>query len=192
MSMRQVLPYLMSVGLVLGVVGCGVRPAALGGDRPLENPGANLWNMSAVPQVNPTSTDPWSSELPQMAIAVVDQTIPKTTSAILYIPDGSCASFQPRTVSLPAQNTMNHAISQLMEEKTIETIPLAGYRVEQRLSGTVRVDLRFKPDMTQSVYALSNCEQFALFGSIRATLVQNPQWQVTQVIFTERGKELAL
>lgn len=192
MNLRPVLPYLTSASLLLLAAACSIQPTSMGGDRPLETSSDQIWQSTLDPTPHFTSTAAWSDELPMMAIALVDQAIPQTTSATLYTVDSSCAAFEPKTVNLPNQNSMGRAVGALLADPSVKSIPLAGYRVEQRLSGTVRVDLRFAPNMTKSVYALSSCEQFALFGSIRATLVQNPQWEVTQVIFTERGKELAL
>jgi hypothetical protein len=192
MTMRSVLPYLTAASLLLGATGCTMRPTSVGGDRPLNNASTYLWSISPPSTGQPSTAASWPDGVQRMAIALVDQAQPKTTAATLYMADGSCTAFESKTVELPPQDAIDHAISQLLATQSVKSIPLAGYRVEQRLSGTVRVDLRFAPDMTRSVYSLSNCEQFALFGSIRATLVQNPQWQVTQVIFTERGKELVL
>jgi hypothetical protein len=144
--------------------------------------------------LNHSLNDPplhWAEAVPQVAIALVNHALPTTQTVTLYPADASCSAFMATPVELPRAQALERAVGQLLGHASVQTIPITGYRVEQRLSGTVRVDLRFAPDMAQSVYDLSRCEQFALFGSIRATLLQNPQWQVSQVIFTQRGKELA-
>ncbi|MFO0142950.1 MAG: sporulation/spore germination protein, partial [Aphanizomenon sp.] len=38
----------------------------------------------------------------------------------------------------------------------------------------------------------SSCEQFALFSSIRKTLISNAQWKIKEVRFTERGEDIML
>ncbi|MFM6369036.1 MAG: sporulation/spore germination protein, partial [Dolichospermum sp.] len=40
--------------------------------------------------------------------------------------------------------------------------------------------------------SLSSCEQFALFGSVRKTLMSNSEWKIKDVRFTERGEDIVL
>lgn len=198
MKPQSVLTYLTAVGLLLSMASGASVLAATAGDRPpatLENrtvdtSGNSLQN--ATPSPSSVAQTSWSGDVTQWAIAVVDQTIPQTTTATLLTANASCSVFEATTVELPKEGAIAQAVGTILADESIDGIPLTGYRVEQRLSGAVRVDLRFAPDMPQNIYSLSSCEQFALFDSIRATLIQNSQWQVTQVIFTERGKELAL
>lgn len=198
MKSQSVLTYLTAVGLLLSMVSGtavfasteGDRPPATLEDRTLDPSGISLEN--AAPSSASIAQTSWSGDLTQWAIAVVDQTVPQTTTATLFTADASCSGFEATTVELPKEGAIAQAVGAVLADESIDGIPLTGYRVDQRLSGAVRVDLRFAPGMSQSIYSLSSCEQFALFDSIRATLIHNSQWQVTQVIFTERGKELAL
>jgi hypothetical protein len=40
--------------------------------------------------------------------------------------------------------------------------------------------------------SLSVCEQRALLGSLRETLINQPDWKIKAVTFTNRGNPLAL
>ena len=68
---------------------------------------------------------------------------------------------------------------------------LAGYRVQRDDSTrTVNVDLRIAPDAPRRWASLSTCEQFSLLGSLRNTLLQNPELDIAGVEFTSRGEPL--
>jgi hypothetical protein len=57
-------------------------------------------------------------------------------------------------------------------------------------NGVATIDLRIAPESKRQIVSLSSCEQFALFGSLRKTLTSNPQWNIKDVRFTERGQEV--
>ncbi|MFM6472207.1 MAG: sporulation/spore germination protein, partial [Dolichospermum sp.] len=54
------------------------------------------------------------------------------------------------------------------------------------------VDIRVSPESKRQLFSLSSCEQFALFGSVRKTLMSNSEWKIKDVSFTERGEDITL
>jgi hypothetical protein len=86
---------------------------------------------------------------------------------------------------------MNEAIGKIFKEQNTADFSVSGYRVNKK-NGIVIVDIRLSPESKRQVSSLSSCEQFALFSSIRKTLISNAQWKIKEVRFTERGEDIML
>lgn len=113
------------------------------------------------------------------------------TSAKIFFPDGNCEALVPDEVEVPVGASLDRAIAKLMEKSVGNGLDVAGYRVDvDSANGLATVDFRLSPDSQRQFISLSQCEQFALFGSLRKTLTENSQWNVKNVRFTEQGQEL--
>ena len=86
---------------------------------------------------------------------------------------------------------MNEAIGKIFKEQNTADFSVSGYRVNVK-NGVAIVDLRVSPESKRQVSSLSSCEQFALFSSVRKTLISNSQWKIKDVRFTERGEDITL
>lgn len=115
----------------------------------------------------------------------------KTTNVTLYISDDQCQELIPRKADISTQEPMNEAIGKIFKEQNTADFSVSGYRVNVK-NGVAIVDLRISPDSKRQVSSLSSCEQFALFSSVRKTLISNSQWKIKDVRFTERGEDIAL
>ncbi|WP_404800422.1 sporulation/spore germination protein [Atlanticothrix silvestris] len=115
----------------------------------------------------------------------------KTANVTLYTSDVQCQKLIPQQVSVPAAEPVTGAVGKIIEERDTGDLSLSGYRVKVE-NGTATVDLRLSPQSKRQLLSLSSCEQFALFGSLRKTLTSNTQWNIKEVRFTERGKEVIL
>ncbi|MTJ55333.1 sporulation/spore germination protein [Anabaena sp. UHCC 0253] len=115
----------------------------------------------------------------------------KTTNVTLYTSDDQCQQLIPKKADVSAQEPMNEAISKIFKEQDTADFSVAGYRVNVN-NGIATVDVRISPDSKRQVSSLSSCEQFALFGSVRKTLISNSEWKIKDVRFTERGEDIAL
>lgn len=115
----------------------------------------------------------------------------KTTNVTLYTSDSQCQELVPQKVSVPAEEPVEGAVGKIIEERDSADFVLSGYRVNVQ-DGVATVDLRISPGSQRQFTSLSSCEQFALFGSLRKTLLSNSQWKIREVRFTERGEELIL
>ena len=97
----------------------------------------------------------------------------------------------PQQVSLTAAEPITAAVGKIIEEQNTADFDLSAYRVQVQ-NGIATVDFRLSPLSKRQFVSLSSCEQFALFGSLRKTLISNAEWNIKDVRFTEQGKELIL
>ena len=109
----------------------------------------------------------------------------------IYVMDDSCNNFQAESVEVPVDQAMTEAVGEVLERHRFEAFKLSGYRVNVENSKAT-VDLRLAADSERQFLSLSSCEQQGLFGGLEETLTQNQSWQVNQVEFTNRGKEIVL
>lgn len=116
-----------------------------------------------------------------------------TTSVTIYKADSQCETFVPETVTVPVETPVQGAIKEVLDWEENGDFSLAGYRVRiDPKSRIATVDLRLAPDSKRKFVSLSTCEQFALFGSLRKTLISNSQWKIKDVRFTEKGQAIFL
>ncbi|AFZ11950.1 hypothetical protein Cri9333_1036 [Crinalium epipsammum PCC 9333] len=112
-------------------------------------------------------------------------------TATIYQADNQCQNLVPKKVVIPAKNSLQAALGEVLEPRNSDFI-LAGYRVSVNSNRVATVDLRVAPDSQRTFTSLSSCEQFALFGSIKKTLTNNPTWKIKEVRFTQQGEEIYL
>ncbi len=115
----------------------------------------------------------------------------KTTNVTLYTSDAQCQELIAKKADVSTKEPMNEAIGKIFKEQNTADFSVSGYRVNVK-NGVAIVDLRISPDSKRQVSSLSSCEQFALFSSVRKTLISNSQWKIKDVRFTERGEDIAL
>ena len=114
----------------------------------------------------------------------------KTTNVTVYTSDAQCQELIPQKADVSAEEPMNEAIGKIFKEQSTADFSVSGYRVNVK-NGVAIVDIRISPDSKRQVSSLSSCEQFALFSSVRKTLISN-SWKIKDVRFTERGEEIML
>lgn len=109
----------------------------------------------------------------------------------VYTIDDQCNDFVEQSVQVPSDQAMNEAIGKAMGAVDYNAFKLDGYQVN--ISGsTAIVDMKLAPGSERQFVSLSSCEQRALFGSVEKTLLDNADWNVDAVKFTDSGKELIL
>lgn len=116
----------------------------------------------------------------------------KTVRVNLYQPDIECKKLMPYPVVVERDRAIDAAVSKVLQERNSADFSVVGYRINIDENGVATVDLRLKPDSRRQFISLSMCEQFALFGSLRETLTNHPDWKIKDVQFTERGKLIEL
>jgi hypothetical protein len=149
---------------------------------------ADKTNIETTPnsQISPTpSVKPFTNDDNTKAISG------KTTNITLYTSDAQCQELIPKQAEVSAQTPINGAIGQIFKEQSTADFSVSGYRVNVK-NGIATVDLRISPNSKRQLASLSSCEQFALFSSVRKTLISNSQWQIKDVRFTERGEDITL
>jgi len=114
-------------------------------------------------------------------------------TVIIYKADTQCNSLVAEKITIPAERQVEVAVGKVLERRNTGDFDLAGYRVILNAnSGIATVDLRISPDSQRTFASLSNCEQMALFGSVRKTLTSNLGWKIQDVRFTAQGEEIYL
>lgn len=109
----------------------------------------------------------------------------------LYRLDNQCDRFQPETIQVPRQDSLTTTVGLILAEQAIVNLELSGYRVGVE-GDAVTIDLRVARDSPRRLQSLSLCEQKALLGSLKETLINQPDWGLATVRFTQRGHPLVL
>ena len=176
------------------------QSAALG---PSANPtvpiqGTVTPDTSASPTVTPSIASPTAPAKPSAEAGNRPGSTPTgvpTTASVktvtIYQADAQCSELIPAQTEVPANQPIKGAIAKVIEQQNSGDFQLTGYQVNVA-NGIATIDLQIAPGSQRQIESLSTCEQLALFGSLRETLLQNPEWQITEVRFTEQGEEIAL
>ncbi len=137
-----------------------------------------------------------SSEPPSIAVspsptASTPKPSPKLTGKTIAVDifqlDTQCNKFITTKAAIAANQPVTQAIAKTLEKANSESLDVSGYRVKVK-SGVATIDFRPIPNARRSLTTLANCEQLALFGSVRRTLTQNPTLKIKSVRFTDRGQ----
>lgn len=142
----------------------------------------------STPDQSVTPSPPSPSALPTLP---ADRLVAATTTVNIYKIDSQCVNLLPQKTTVTKTRSMEAAIAKVLEETDSGDFSIAGYRVSREGERAI-VDLRLPANSKRSFHSLSSCEQLALFGGIRKTLLNNAQWQIQSVQFTEKGEEIVL
>lgn len=115
----------------------------------------------------------------------------KTIKVTLFTSDPQCQKLIPKKISVPSDQPVTSAVGKILEQLDSADFNLSGYRITVK-NGVAKIDLRISPNSGRQFTSLSHCEQFALFGSLRKTLLSHSQWNIKEVYFTERGNKIVL
>lgn len=134
---------------------------------------------------------PRSETAPSPALPTAPTTASRaaTTQVTLFTIDNQCNDFRQTQITVPADKAIETAIGKVLEDRESGDFSLGGYRVNVN-NGVATVDLRPAPHSERSLHSLTHCEQLALFGGVRRTLLGNAQWRIQDVQFTIAGEEL--
>ncbi len=111
----------------------------------------------------------------------------------LYTLDNACEGYQIEPIQVPRPQSMETTVGLILAEQTISDLTLSGYRASYDLeSKTATIDIRVTRTSRRGLRSLSICEQKALLGSLRQTLINQPDWNIDAVTFTDRGNALVL
>ncbi|MEL6878879.1 MAG: hypothetical protein AAFP09_00005 [Cyanobacteria bacterium J06607_10] len=112
-------------------------------------------------------------------------------SVSVYTIDDQCNDFVEETIQVPADQAMFQAVGKAVDSVDANEFKLEDYRVVLE-GNTAVVDMSLADGSERQFVSLSSCEQRALFGSVEETLLNNPDWAVDAVKFTNAGEELVL
>jgi hypothetical protein len=155
----------------------------------VSQPDSTPASSAPVPRQKPVTSQPLTTGTKATTTTQAQNTI----SLNIYQADSQCQTLVPEKVTVPAGSPVDAAVGKVLEKASSGDFDLAGYRVNvNSKSGLATVDLRLAPNAQRQFLSLSTCEQFALFGSLRKTLVDNAQLKIKDVRFTEQGQDLEL
>ncbi len=155
---------------ILSLTSCSSPPVDVQQPQPLPTPEALVSPQPSKQAISPANT------------------IPVT----IYQVDSQCSELVPTKITVAKDKSLEDAIAQVLEQQNSSDFTL-NYRVNRDSEhNTVTIDFRVPSTAQRTINSLSSCEQLALFGSLRKTLTTNPDWQINEVYFTERGEEIAL
>jgi hypothetical protein len=114
---------------------------------------------------------------------------------MMYEIDNACEKLVPKPVVMPAEPgegaTLNATVAQILKTQSPTDLSPMTYQIRVN-QGEAQLDLKPAATATRSLESLSSCEQLALLGSLRETLVHHSSWGIRRVEFTARGKPLVL
>ena len=111
----------------------------------------------------------------------------------LYTLDPTCEGYRIEPIQVPRAQSMETTVDRILADQSIPELMLSGYRTSFNPDNkTVTIDLRVARNSGRVLQSLSFCEQKALLGSLRETLIHQPDWNIEAVIFTNRGNPLVL
>ena len=164
------------VGLVFVLSGCETPPSVPGSDPAPDVSATNFAVPSPNPSLNPDSTG-------------------ETVSIEIYSIDQTCENLVSSQITVPADRSLDASIASLLTRASPEGLSPLNYRIAvDSTTGKATLDLRptVSGDPPRSLRSLSSCEQLALFGSLRETLLSRSEWGIRSVEFTENGEPLVL
>jgi hypothetical protein len=170
----------------LSLSSCSTPPSSVGERSASSNPTSPSPSTSA-PIISSSGASP-SPSVNRLTIPA--NATPQTTINVYKI-DGLCKGLVPQKITIASKQSLEGAIAKVLEETDSGDFSIAGYRVSKEGNRAI-VDLRLPANTKRSFHSLSSCEQLALFGGIRKTLIDNSQWQIKSVQFTEKGQEIVL
>ncbi|MEM6254934.1 MAG: sporulation/spore germination protein [Cyanobacteria bacterium P01_D01_bin.156] len=184
--------------ILLGLfVAIGLTVAGCNGSAPTEVTEQPAQESAELPATDDAPAEPEEKAAVDVPTAQPNATpessekTPKTVPVSIYVMDDSCSKFESESVEVPADTAMTEAIGKVLERHKFASFTLSGYRVNVE-NNKATVDLRLSEESERQFLSLSSCEQQGLFGGLEETLIQHPDWQVDQVEFTNRGKEIVL
>jgi hypothetical protein len=183
--------FLVSLGLGVGILTVGaIAPVP----TPLPDQDSRSLPTPQTARVNFVGLSVWLSEADILWQSPIKSSAQPLT-VNLFTPTETCETFQGHEQKIAADQAIPQIVHLLLTEQTPNLLDfeLAGYRLQTSNQGNhVTIDFRRKPGAKRHFISLSLCEQLVLFGSLRKTLLENPQLHIREVEFTERGRPIML
>ena len=111
-------------------------------------------------------------------------------SAIVYLPDVQLQQLAPQSIIVGANQPVKDAVGRILQAYQGENVGIKGYEVRINPS-THEARINFiidNPRGAEVFESLSGANQYALFESIRQTLLSQSVYNIEQVTFTANGK----
>ncbi len=182
----------LALTLSLIVTGCATAPdKAVVEPSPSLTPEAVETPKQTAPPTETPDKDQSVEAQPDGQAEGTKQPDGEMVTVSVYTIDGQCNDFVEQAVQVPNEGAITEAVGKAMSGIDYNAFKLEGYQVNINGS-TATVDMQLAPGSQRQFVSLSSCEQRSLFGSVEKTLLNNPDWNITAVKFTNNGKEILL
>jgi hypothetical protein len=189
-SKKYVVPF-MVVGIAASLSSCSFHPIShhLESTMPTANTTTNSEPaaQAATDSISSTEEMPTQNKAFLSSVAVTK----KTVNVSLFTSDTECQELIPQQVLVPKQEPVIGAVGNIIKQFDSADFSLSGYSVTVK-NRVATVDLQISPDSERQFTSLSSCEQFALFSSLRKTLLSHVEWNIKKVRFTHQGEEIVV
>ncbi|KAB8315164.1 sporulation/spore germination protein [Tolypothrix campylonemoides VB511288] len=189
-SKKYVVPF-MVVGIVASLSSCSFHPFHhLESTMPIANTTTNsqLAAQAATDSKLASTQETLTENKASLSSVAVTK---KTVNVSLFTSDTQCQQLIPQQVLVPKQEPVIGAVGNIIKQFNSADFSLSEYTVTVK-NQVATVDLRISPDSERQFTSLSSCEQFALFGSLRKTLLSHFEWNIKKVRFTHQGEEIVV
>ena len=146
-------------------------------------------NEAPRPSVSAASPTPTTVRSPRKASSKAKLPDKSTLPMTLYQLDNQCNKFVSQKVRISKTKPLEKTVGRVLEDVDSADFSVSGYRVKVR-NGVATIDLRTASGAKRQLKSLSNCEQLALYGSLRKTLTGNKVLKIKSVQFTDRGQKI--
>jgi hypothetical protein len=185
---------LTGLALSLVLTGCGTPQKTAEESSPAPLPEASAPPKQVdTPPATDTDKAPATGAQPdgQAAPDKEPDAAAEMVTVSVYTIDDQCNDFVEQSVQVPSDVAITDAVGKAMGAVDYNAFKVESYQVDIN-GNTATVDMALAPGSERQFASLSSCEQRALFGSVEETLLNNPDWNVTAVKFTNQGQEIVL
>lgn len=188
-------------GQMMGALGLALGVLGLGAIAPIPTPTQALpqgadYPIRAARPLQGLATGTAAGQI--LAHRVRSQPPAGLMTVTLYTPMPTCEGYQGVERAIAIDKAIPQIVHYLLAEQSrnLLHLELSGYRIQTtplaNNAKSVTLDLRVAPGSPRQLISLSICEQQALFGSIRKTLLENDSLGIESVQFTETRQPVAL
>ena len=105
--------------------------------------------------------------------------------------DKQCEDFVTEARVVSQADRLHQTITAVLQGYAAPHLDLSGYRTAIDADrGHLTIDFRVSAESQRLLQSLAVCEQKAIFGSLRRTLLSQPDWGIHSVALTNRGADL--
>jgi hypothetical protein len=147
--------------------------------------------ISSKPTENNLSNTESSPTIDNVDNNQIDTIETNKINVIIYRSDNLCENYITETVELSEIEALEKTIAIIIDHNNSSDFNIVGYRVKtDEKTNIATIDFRLEPDSQRQLISLSSCEQFALFGSLRQTLINHKPWNIKDIHFLQQGKNI--
>lgn len=134
-----------------------------------------------------------------LSVSVNAQTVPQSptslpsedeVSAIIYLPDVGLQQLAPQSIVVAANQPVSDAVGKILQAYNGQNVGITDYQVKiNPITHQATINFIIKDPRGSEVFqSMSSANQYALFESIRRSLLSQSLYNIDQVNFTANGE----